>query len=61
MRSGRDRSLELAGPTVSADTDVTLLRDRVFGSIQSLIIARRDACSDEAIEKLVDIVLYGAA
>lgn len=42
-------------------TDLPLVRDLLLASAKNLILFRHDACTDETIERIVDIMLLGAA
>jgi hypothetical protein len=44
-----------------ADTDIILVRDIVVGSVHYLLLLRREHCSDERLERIVDVVLFGAS
>ncbi|ADO73293.1 Transcriptional regulator, TetR family [Stigmatella aurantiaca DW4/3-1] len=41
-------------------TDTGLVRDLVLGSAQHLVLFRHDQCTDERLQQLVDILLFGA-
>lgn len=43
------------------DTDVELVRDLVVGSAQYLVLFQHDQCSDEKLERVVSVILCGAA
>ncbi|RKG81743.1 TetR/AcrR family transcriptional regulator [Corallococcus exercitus] len=43
------------------DTDLPLVRDLVLGSAQNLILFRHDTCTDETLERVIDVMLLGAA
>lgn len=43
------------------DTDLPLVRDLLLGSAQNLILFRHEACTDEKIERVIDVLLLGAA
>ncbi|WP_224365247.1 TetR/AcrR family transcriptional regulator [Hyalangium versicolor] len=43
-----------------SDTDTELIRDLVLGSAQHLILFRQEQCTDERLQRLVEIMLYGA-
>jgi len=42
-------------------TDIDLVSNLMLGSIQNLLLFRHDSCSDETIDRVVDILLVGAA
>ncbi|NTX40324.1 TetR/AcrR family transcriptional regulator [Myxococcus sp. CA033] len=43
------------------DTDMPLVRDLLLGSARNLILFRHDTCTDETLERVVDVMLLGAA
>ena len=43
------------------DADIVLVRDIVLGSVHYILLLRREHCSDERLERIVDVLLLGAS